>query len=53
MKIQSNQQSNSVQLPRKSKVSIASNLIREKEMIDQDGNTIDPRTKQVIKKASL
>lgn len=29
-------------------VTIAANLKREREMIDIDGNIIDPRTKQVI-----
>lgn len=32
------------------KTVIASNLIHEKEMLDQDGNVIDPRTKQIIKR---
>lgn len=30
---------------------IAQNLIRERVMLDSEGNTIDPRTKQIIKRA--
>ena len=33
------------------KVVISPNLIREKEMLDKFGNVIDPRTKQIIRKA--
>ena len=32
------------------RVIIASDLIRTREMLDIDGNVIDPRTKQIIKK---
>ena len=34
-----------------SKTIIADNLIRVREMVDIDGNVIDPRTKQIIRKA--
>jgi hypothetical protein len=35
------------------KVVIAQNLIRTRELLDQDGNTIDSfKTKNIIKKAS-
>ena len=33
------------------KVVISPNLIREKEMLDKFGNVIDPKTKQIIRKA--
>lgn len=31
-------------------VVISPNLIRETERLDRDGNVIDPRTKQIIKR---
>ena len=34
-----------------SSVTISSNPKREREFLDKQGNVIDPRTKQVIKKA--
>ena len=34
------------------RVTIATNLIRESERFDRDGNVIDPRTKQIIKPAN-
>lgn len=37
---------------KKSKVTIASNLTRVREMLDADGNVIDPKTKQIIRKAN-
>jgi len=30
---------------------ISSNLVRESEMLDRYGNVINPRTKQIIRKA--
>ena len=33
-------------------VYISPNLIKNSEMIDEFGNVIDPRTKQIIKKAN-
>lgn len=33
-------------------VSISSNPRKEKEMLDKDGNVINPRTKQIIRPAS-
>jgi hypothetical protein len=35
----------------RSKVSISPNLTRNSIMVDIDGNEIDPRTRQIIKKA--
>lgn len=35
----------------KGKVVIAQNLIRERVMLDKDGNEINPRTKEIIRKA--
>jgi len=32
-------------------VFIASNLVRVREMLDKNGNTINPRTKRIIKQA--
>jgi hypothetical protein len=34
----------------KARVTVASNPIREREMIDPDGNVIDPRTKRIIRR---
>lgn len=31
------------------RVIIATDLVREREMLDIDGNVIDPRTKRIIK----
>lgn len=38
------------QTPRRGKVVIAANLIREKVMLDSEGNEVNFRTKQIIKK---
>ena len=35
----------------KKSVFIDPNPVRVREMLDRDGNVIDPRTKQIIKKA--
>lgn len=35
----------------KPRVVIARNLAKERETLDRDGNVIDPRTKQIIKRA--
>jgi hypothetical protein len=36
--------------PNQGKVTIAVNLKKEREMLDKDGNVINPITKQIIKK---
>lgn len=38
-------------VPSKGKVVIATNIVRTKERLDKDGNIVDPKTKQIIKKA--
>ena len=34
----------------KARVAIATNLVKQREMIDPDGNVIDPRTKRIIRR---
>ena len=36
---------------KESNVVISSNPVRIREMLDKNGNVIDPRTKQIIKRA--
>lgn len=48
MKIQTKQRTVG-QAPNRNKVVVASNPVRQREMIDPDGNQIDPRTKRIIK----
>ena len=38
------------QAPNKARVAIATNLVKQREMIDPDGNVIDPRTKRIIRR---
>lgn len=36
---------------KRGRVVISTNPVREREMLDIDGNVIDPRTKRIIRKA--
>ena len=55
MKVEIGQQPNTPQpqapIPSKGKVVVSANPVRVREMLDKDGNVIDPKSKQIIRLA--
>lgn len=51
MELKLNSEQAKTVVPSKGKIVISTNPVRIREMLDKDGNVINPKTKQIIKQA--